>query len=65
MQNVMNTLSSLTDFPEIENDIIHGDMPGDKIEINMSDKQKIWINARDKHFYKLVTYLEQKKLFEK
>ena len=29
------------------------------------DNQKIWINARDKHFYKLVTYLEQKKLFEK
>ena len=40
MQNVMNTLSSLTDFPEITNDIIHGDMPGDKIEINDGHKQK-------------------------
>ena len=43
----------------------HTGLFGDKIEINMSDNQKIWINARDKHFYKLVTYLEQKKLFEK
>ena len=40
MQNVMNTLSSLTDFPEITNDIMHGDMPGDKIEINDGHKQK-------------------------
>ena len=59
MQNVMNTLSSLTDFPEIENDIIHGDMPGDKIEINEEltqckacenpvDKQKQRIDILDK-----------------
>ena len=40
MQDVMNILSSLTDFPEITNDIIHGDMPGDKIEINDGHKQK-------------------------
>lgn len=40
MQNVMNILSSLTDFPEITNDIIQGDMPGDKIEINDGHKQK-------------------------
>ena len=40
MQNVMNILSSLTDFPEIPKDIMHGDMPGDKIEINEGHKQK-------------------------
>ena len=40
MQDVMNILSSLTDFPEITNDIMHGDMPGDKIEINEGHKQK-------------------------
>ena len=40
MQDVMNILSSLTDFPEIPKDIMHGDMPGDKIEINEGHKQK-------------------------
>ena len=40
MQDVMNILSNLVDFPEITNDIMHGDMPGDKIEINDSHKQK-------------------------
>lgn len=37
----------------------------DTIEINMKDSQKIWISARDKNFYKLVMYLEQKELFIK
>ncbi len=37
----------------------------DKIELNMSDKQTIWINESDRHFYKLITYLEQKELFKK
>ena len=40
MQNITNILSKLNDFPEITNDIMHGDMPGDKIEINDSHKQK-------------------------
>ena len=37
---------------------------GNRIEINMCDKQTIWINAYDRHFYKLMTYLEQKNLFK-
>ena len=37
----------------------------EKIEINMKDSQKIFVKYRDKHFHKLVMYLEQNKLFEK
>ena len=37
----------------------------EKIEINMKDAQKIFVKGRDKHFYKLVMYLEQNKLFQK
>ena len=39
-------------------------LSGDRIEINMSDKQTIWINKIDRNFYKLITYLEQKNLLE-
>ncbi len=38
---------------------------GDLIEISMCDNQTIWINQHDRHFYKLMTYLEQKELFKK
>ena len=40
MKNVIDILSNLNDFPEIPKDIMHGDMPGDKIEINEGHKQK-------------------------
>lgn len=40
MQDIINILSNLTDFPEITGEIMHGDMPGDKIEINEGHKQK-------------------------
>lgn len=39
-------------------------LSGDKIEINMKDTQKICVKSRDKHFYKLVMYLEQNKLLQ-
>ncbi len=38
---------------------------GDLIEINMRNNQTIWIDQHDRHFYKLMTYLEQKEFFKK
>lgn len=42
MKNVMEILNTLSQFPEIGDttNILHGDMPGDKIEIGESHKQK-------------------------
>lgn len=40
-------------------------LSGDKIEINMQDTQKIFVKSRDKHFYKLMMYLEQNNLLQK
>ena len=40
-------------------------LSGDEIEINMKDTQKIFVKSRDKHFYKLMMYLEQNKLLHK
>ncbi len=38
---------------------------GGLIEINMCDNQTIFVDQDDRHFYKLMTYLEQKDLFKK
>lgn len=40
MQNITSILSNLSDFPQITGEIMHGDMPGDKIEINENHKEK-------------------------
>lgn len=40
MQDVIQVLSALSQFPPIEGEIMHGDMPGDKIEINDSHREK-------------------------
>ena len=40
MQNITNILSNLGEFPQLPSEIMHGDMPGDKIEINEGHKQK-------------------------
>ena len=44
--------------------IIPTGLTGEEIEINMKDSQKIFVKRRDKHFYKLVMYLEQNKLLQ-
>ena len=40
MSKVIDILSNIKEFPEIIGEIMHGDMPGDKIEINESHKDK-------------------------
>ena len=40
MQDVIHILSGLSQFPSIDGEIMHGDMPGDKIEINDSHREK-------------------------
>lgn len=40
MNDVMEILSSLSQFPEMQGQMMHGDMPGDKIEIHDTHKQK-------------------------
>lgn len=40
MHDITNAFSNLSQFPEINGEIMHGDMPGDKIEINDAHKQK-------------------------
>ena len=40
MQDITNILSNLGEFPQLPSEIMHGDMPGDKIEINEGHKQK-------------------------